>query len=147
MTALAAERNTLEMAVIGQEIAFRNFPMTAAVKIFKGSLVVLDASGNAKPGVTALSLTPVGRAEQTQDNTAGGAGALTINVQPGVFKFVNLGTDLIAQANVGTNCFVTDDQTVSATSATNTKSVAGRVVQVDTDGVWVAVGLSALFGT
>ncbi len=147
MTALAAERNTPEMGVAGQDIAFRNFPMTASVKIWKGALVVLDASGDAKPGVTALSLTAVGRAEQTQDNTSGGAGALTVNVQPGVFKFANLGTDLVAQANVGTNCFITDDQTVSATSATNTKSVAGRVIQVDSDGVWVAVGLSAIFGT
>lgn len=147
MTALAAERSTPEMAVSAAVHPMRNLPMTASVKIWKGALVVIDSGGDAKPGVTATGLTAAGRAEQTVDNSSGGAGAQTVNVKPGVFKYGNLGTDLVAQANVGTDCYVTDDQTVSATSATNTKSVAGRVIQVDTDGVWVAVGLAAIYGT
>jgi hypothetical protein len=49
--------------------------------------------------------------------------------------------DLIAQADVGTDCYIVDDQTVAKTSGTNTRSVAGKVQEVDAAlGVRVKVG-------
>ena len=65
MTALAADRNTPE-----REARVYVDPMAASVKVFAGSLGVLDASGNAKPGVTGTGLIARGRVEETVDNTS-----------------------------------------------------------------------------
>lgn len=45
------------------------------------------------------------------------------------------------EANVGTDCYILDDQTVSKTNQAGTLSRAGKVVAVDTLGVWVRIGL------
>ena len=44
----------------------------------------------------------------------------------------------MTQASLGKSCYIEDDQTVSKTSANGTRSPAGIVIGVDTDGVWVA---------
>ena len=43
----------------------------------------------------------------------------------------------IAAADIGNNCYVVDDQTVAKTNGTNSRSVAGKVHDVDAIGVWV----------
>ena len=64
MTALAADRDTpLRKA---QDFFYS---MADNVKIYAGSLVVLDTAGNAKPGVSGTGLVAVGRAKTTIDNT------------------------------------------------------------------------------
>ena len=45
--------------------------------------------------------------------------------------------DAITLADIGADCYIVDDQTVAKTSATNTRSVAGKVFDVDAEGVWV----------
>ena len=57
-----------------------------------GTIVAIDA-GYAAPGATATGKIAAGLADETVDNTAGSAGALTIRVKPGIFKFVNLAGD------------------------------------------------------
>lgn len=136
MAALTAARNTKERA--GEVF---DFLVAASAKIHQGSLVALSG-GYAAPGATATGRIAVGRAEQTADNTAGAAGAIAVPVKRGTFKFGNSSAgDLIAQANVGADCYIVDDQTVALTSASNTRSVAGKIVGVDSDGVWVQIGL------
>ena len=55
---------------------------------------------------------------------------------------LNTGADLITQANVGSDCYIVDNQTVAATSGTGTRSRAGKVYAIDPSGtVWVQVGL------
>lgn len=116
-------------------------PVKASVKIWAGSLVVIDA-GYAKPAVTATGLLVAGAAEATVDNSTGADGAKVIAVRRGPFKFKNSGSgDLIAQADVGKLCYVVDDQTVALTSDTGARSPAGMIMQVDTDGVFVEVGV------
>jgi len=62
-------------------------------------------------------------------------------VRPGVFKFANSANgDLIAQANVCADCYIVDDNTVALTDGGGTRSRAGKIVGVDSDGVWVVVG-------
>ena len=56
--ALAADRNTKEAA--GQVFSG---PMAAAVLCYAGALLVRDASGNIKPGVTGTGLVVAGRCE------------------------------------------------------------------------------------
>lgn len=136
MSALSAARNTPE-----RQGDILGFPVGAAKTVYQGSLVVLDA-GYAEPGNTATGLVAVGRAESTVDNAAGSAGDLSVPVRRGVFKFANSASaDLIAQADVGADCYIVDDQTVAKTHGTNTRSRAGVIVAVDSDGVWVQVGL------
>ena len=69
MTALTADRNTPRRV---NEVF--EAPVAAAVKIFAGALVALDASGDAIPGAVSTTITGFGRAEETVDNTAGAAG-------------------------------------------------------------------------
>lgn len=134
--ALTSERLTPEMGQVTQ-----GFPVAAAAKCIKGGLIVLD-SGYAKPGETATDLIAVGRCEETVDNTLGDAGDKTVTVKRGIFRYANSAdTDEITQAEVETDCYIVDDETVAKTSGSDTRSVAGKVKAVDALGVFVAVGL------
>lgn len=136
MTALAAERNTKER--IGDVF---DLPVKANTKCYLGGLAVIDA-GYAAPGRTATTLVAAGRFEESVDNTGGAAGDKKVRVKRGIYKFANSAAgDLIAQADVGADCYIVDDQTVAKTNGTNTRSRAGRIVAVDSDGVWVQIGL------
>jgi hypothetical protein len=74
------------------------------------------------------------------DNRTGAAGDVDVLVRRGKsWCFANFGGDAVTQALVGKNCYVADSQTVAATSNTNARPVAGKVMAVDTDGVWVLI--------
>ena len=63
-----------------------------------------------------------------------------MRVRRGVFQFQNSSAgDLIALANLGADCYIVDDQTVALTNGTNTRSVAGKIRDVDAGGVWVEI--------
>ena len=134
MAALTADRNTpsKDGEVIPVAVA-------ANAVIHAGALVVANASGYAAPGSTATTLTYLGRADEAVDNTGGANGAKTIRVRRKVaFKFANSAGDAVTQASLGKTCYIVDDQTVSATNAGgNTQSAAGKVVGVESDGIWV----------
>lgn len=117
----------------------RNYPLAAATVIFLGTMVALNAAGNAVPASDTAALRVVGLAEATVDNTAGAAGDLTIDVKRGTFKLENSAAQPLVAASKEKLCFVEDDQIVALTS-TNL-IVAGRVVEIDPDlGVWVEIG-------
>lgn len=143
MTALSAARNTKVMAG-GPNPELLSLPVKANTKIHAGSLVVIDA-GYAAPGRTATGLITLGRAEETVDNTGGNAGDKRVSVRQGVFNFTNSAdADAIAQAQVGGMSYIVDDQTVAKTDGSGARSAAGRIVQVDSDGVWVELGLGGI---
>ncbi|MDI1278066.1 hypothetical protein [Methylobacter sp.] len=136
MTALTASRNTLERA--GE---VRGYPVKASTACYMGGLAVLNA-GYAAPGTTATGLIAIGLFEEDADNSAGAAGAITVRVKQGVFLFNNSAAgDAIAQADVGADCYIVDDNTVAKTTATGTRSRAGIIAAVETAGVWVQLGL------
>ncbi|WP_439861622.1 hypothetical protein [Pseudomonas sp. MBLB4136] len=131
MTALTRDRNTpLKNAeVIG-------VPAAANAVIHAGAIVVANATGFAAPGSTATTLTYLGRAEESVDNTGGANGAATVLVRRlNAFKWANDGS--ITQAHQGKTAYIVDDQTLAATDGTGTRSAAGRIVGIDTDGVWI----------
>jgi len=135
MTALTAPRTTPRRV-----IDVRVLPVAANAKILQGALVgLIAASGLATKGVTATTLRGVGVAEATVDNTGGADGALTISVRRGAWLMANsASTDQITRADIGTSCYIVDDQTVAKTSGSATRSVAGTVADVDASGgVWV----------
>lgn len=111
------------------------FPVAAATLLYAGALACTDANGRLVTGSDTAGLKTAGRVEATVDNSAGGAGALSAEVKRGVFKFDNSATNPIAQADVGKDAYIEDDATVAKTTVN--KIVAGRIVAVDADGVWV----------
>ena len=131
MAALTHDRNTPE-----REGEILVLPMAASATIFAGSLVVINATGYAAPGSTAATLRAAGRAEEYRVNS-GGDGEATIKVRRGTFKFANAEADPV-KALLST-CYIVDDQTVAATNGTNTRSAAGKVLEIETDGVWVEI--------
>ncbi|MGE4296943.1 MAG: hypothetical protein AB7E47_02845 [Desulfovibrionaceae bacterium] len=131
--ALSKDRNTPY-----KDAEIISAPVAADAKIYAGALVVANATGYAEPGSTATTLTYLGRAEEQVDNTDGADGAKSVLVRRGkAFKFLNSGTDAVTQASLGKACYIVDDQTVAATSGTSTRSQAGIVLGVESDGVWV----------
>lgn len=134
MTALAKPRGTLE-----RQGGWNVDPVAANVKIWQGSLVVLDADGNAKPGVTATGLKARGRADGSIDNTGGAAGDVVISTKRGVFCWANSADDPVNRTHIGQTVYIQDDQTVAATNGTNTRSAAGICRDLTSEGVWVEI--------
>lgn len=132
MTALSADRDTLERN--GSKLSL---PVAASVTCYAGGLAARDANGRATPGATATTLRGVGRfAERVTNGTT--AGAVNVEIEKGIFRFGNSAdTDAISTANIGADCYIVDDQTVALTSGTSTRSVAGKIFDVDASGVWV----------
>lgn len=132
--ALAAPRNTPR-----REPGVESHPVKGATKIYAGGLVCLDASGWAVPGAAATTLIAVGRAEETVDNT-GANGAKNVETRRGTFQFKNSTSgDLITRAEIGDNCYVVDDETVAKTDGSSARSIAGKIRDVDAQGVWVEI--------
>lgn len=131
MTSLTENRSTLQKAP-----GDRSGLLGASQAIFAGALLMRNASGHIIEGATATGSFGVGRAEAAVTSTTAG-----VTVQPfreGIFRYANsTAGDLIATADIGTVCYIVDDQTVAKTSGTNTRSPAGIVEDVDANGVWV----------
>ena len=109
-------------------------------RIFAGAMVALNAGGYAIPAADSASLNVIGRAEKTVDNRvnatgAGDSGTFNVSVRRGVFRWVN--GDTFTDADIGELAFVEDDQTVQKAAAASADIIAGVVVDVDSDGVWV----------
>lgn len=133
MAALTTDRNTpmRDGGIISLGVA-------ASKNIYAGALVARDSSGYATPGAEATGLLGVGRAEARADNSAGSDGDVNVEVRKGVFRFANSsGGDQVTAADIGADCYVADDQTVAKTDGAGARSVAGKVFDVDSGGVWV----------
>lgn len=135
MTALVQDRKTPE-----RESKDFEFPVAASTKLFAGSLVCINSSGLATKGAVSTTLKAVGVATEAADNSAGAASAIRVKTRRGTFRFANsTAGDLIALADVGSDCYIVDDQTVAKTNGTSTRSVAGKIRDVDSIGVWVEI--------
>lgn len=134
MVALTAGRGTPKRE--GRDLAD---PVKAATTIYQGGIVCLDASGWAVPGSTSTTLKPRGLAKATVANP-GANGAETVESETGTFRFVNSSAgDAIARADIGADAYIVDDQTVAKTSGGSTRSILGKIVDVDAQGVWVRI--------
>lgn len=134
MTALSAPRPVTERSGLASTV-----PVAAATTLWQGGIVVMEG-GVAKPGKTATGLVVLGITEETVDNAAGAAGAKSVTARRGCFRFVNLAADPVTAADVGQDVWLVDDQTIAKTSGTSTRSVAGKLIDVDAVGAWVRLG-------
>jgi hypothetical protein len=134
MTALTAARSLAERSGLTSTP-----PVAASTIIYQGAIVVMEG-GVAKPGKTATGLVVIGVAEETVDNSGGAAGAKKATVRRGCYPFANLGADPVTAADIYQDVYLVDDQTIARTSGTSTRSVAGKLIDVDAVGAWVRIG-------
>lgn len=132
MTALSAARVTRSKRIDGR----RNYPL-AAVKAYAGSLIMLNSAGFATPAAAVASnKNCVGVAESTVDNSGGSAGDKSIVVLEGIFNFA---ATTIAQSNLGSFAFASDDQTVDETQGTNYPRAGIIEEYVSASEAWIEV--------
>ena len=125
MAALTANRNTKRRD--GELFGFE-----AAKTIYAGALVAINADGKAVPA-TATGTVCAGVA---QHQTAAGEPVL---VRRGVFGLADAADDAaLTRADIGSTVYVADDQTVKKKNS-GTDAVAGIVMDVDAEGVWVKI--------
>lgn len=147
MSALTAGRNTKQLGVVKAVLDDLDLPQAATKIIYEGALVCVNSAGYVEPATSATAKTCAGVAmlnpnTGSSDSTGFSNGDKRIRVRQGIFRFANSSSgDLIAQADVGKYCWMVDDQTVAKTSNSSARSKAGIIIDVDSSGVWVAVGL------
>ena len=122
MTALTDNKEVIEKGR-----ALLRYPVVASDIIYKGAIVKINAAGYLAPMAAEAGAFMAGMAYEKADNSAGSAGDIECKVQrEGVFEMVSSG---LAQADVGSIVYASDDQTVSTTQGTNEIAV-GKIVEV-----------------
>lgn len=117
--------------------------VAAGVELTRGYLVAIDEDGYANHVMETQPTSIIaGRCEETVDNGAGIAGAVSVVVRPGVYRWNNSATAPVGQGHVGHLCYAEDDETVANTPGDPAMlAAAGTVLAVDVQGVWVKTGL------
>jgi hypothetical protein len=139
----AATKPRTITAQLGYEVlpAKLRVPLKANTVAVAGTMAAIDSSGYGVAVTEATGLTVLGVWEQSADNTGGASGDKVVEVRRGAFKFANSASgDLITQAEFTKQVYAADNQTVAKTSNSSARSVAGRVIQVEDDGVIVQFG-------
>ena len=125
MTALAASRRTTPEVLNSVELKGKT------EQVYKGGTACLDTStGLVAKAFASTTLIPIGTFADDQNTPAGGSVTVKLFKElRGIWR-ANDGT--VVAGTVGSLCYLLDDQTVSNSDATNTLSVAGRVLKIDT---------------
>ena len=133
MTALAADANRKTRGNAGRQTGYL---MAASQTIYKGALVMINASGLAVPATDAAAGIVVGVADEQVVSAA--SGSYWIKVRSGeAFLFA---ASSITQAMVGTAMYVVDDNTVDdAAGPTNDRPVGILEEFVSTTQGWVFI--------
>lgn len=115
-------------------------PIAASTEIFGGHIVAGNTAGFAVLATAVATQVTLGVSDGYADNSVGTAGDAVALVRRGKsWFFANLGGDAVTQADIGKECFVADSQTVAKTSNSDVRPVAGKVLGVESAGVWVLI--------
>lgn len=127
MTALAQERQGSR-----ERWTYKQFTLASGNKAWKGGIACLDLStGKVEPGHAETDLLLLGQFAETVD-AAGGDKLVNVNLwrEIDVIWYANApGGDAVVATDIGSLCYVFDDQTVTKTATG--RSVAGRVWAID----------------
>lgn len=115
----------------------RAYPVAAATSLHVNAIAVL-AAGLAVGLADAIGTEKCAGVVTFAVNNSGANGAVRVEVEAGEHKFAT--TDIVA-ADVGVNAYFVDDHTVSKSHDTNSRPLAGKIIQIDDDGVWVELGV------
>lgn len=137
MAATTVDRDTKEME---SPFAFYHSVLgTDSTQYLKGELVGIDLdTGKLVKAVAGdLTIQVIGRCEENY--LTGSSNTRKIRVKSGIFNYASGATfEAIVVADRGQVCYVLDNQTVGLSGATGANALAGRIYDVDSDGVWVA---------
>lgn len=101
--------------------------------IYSGCLVNVTSNGEAVDAADSTNHTAcVGVALEAVDNSDDGE---TVNVTRGPVRLANGAA--FTNADIGDLCYVEDNQTVTTASEATADIPVGRIILVDSDGVWV----------
>lgn len=114
-------------------------PIAATKVLYTGGLVALNATGFAVPA-TAAGNNVVGVNECDAGTTDSADGDFQASLRRDVFAFNNSATSVIARTDIGAPAYVEDDNTVAKAG----DAVAGVIVDITDEGVWVDVGRYAV---
>jgi len=106
------------------------YTVNSSATLYVGAMANMNSSGELVDAGDTASQVCVGNV-QFYDSTTKKA-----IVRRGIFKYLINSTNL-TDADVGTNATVKDNQTLSKASVTTNDVSAGRIVKVESDGVWV----------
>ena len=99
-----------------------------------GQMIAVDTSA-----ATAFAATASATRTVVGVNSEAAAISTSIGVVGGIWRFDNLTSTDITQADIGKLAYVSDSTTVTRES---TVAIAGTVIDVDTNGVWIDVGVN-----
>jgi len=104
--------------------------------VYVGNMIAVDSSGLAVLASDTASLKVIGRCQATSDNTgAEYAATRTVEVKRGVFQWDNDGT--FTAVHIGDLAYVSDESAVTTAALASHDIIAGLIVDLDDDGVWV----------
>lgn len=120
------------------------FPIHSGSTVYKGGMVQLfddgvapvTSDGGRAVGVVAQVLTDLVHRQSLPPLVVQREAMIRYN---GMFLFDNSSINSISEVMIGSNCYIEDDHTV----ANNGTAVAGKVMQIASDGVWVLINESA----
>jgi hypothetical protein len=117
------------------------YGVAAADVIQNGVMQTLDSSDRPKnPGSTSERV--IGVAAERYDNSAGANDAIKANFRRGPHKFALHATNPPVAGDVGKMGYASDNQTISKDAGDG--SLAGEILLVESDGVWVNIGYAPL---
>lgn len=136
MTALAAGAQRQNLS----DPKFNFAPQKGSTIVYQGALVMIDTSGYLRPAAASVAgaycvgfAVPRHFDLDRYDATGMADGALTVQFEEGDAGFQNDGgSPILATTQPGTVLYAVDDQTVSLSSSSGTRPVAGRLVRLDT---------------
>ena len=103
-------------------------PVKAAKTIYKGTIVCVDATGYALPGADTAGLIFMGLALEDCDNSAGSSGDKDVLIVTSGLITMSY-TGAITQADMGSNCTISDDNNVADAGATTNDIVVGKLIR------------------
>lgn len=122
---------THERATVVERWTRKQFALAVGNKAWKGGKAVLDLStGKVEPGHAETDLLDIGRFAETVDATSVEKLVdVHFNREIQLERWANSGTNPMLAADIGSLCYIEDDQTV--TKSPTSASIAGRVWDVD----------------
>ncbi|TQF69555.1 hypothetical protein [Pseudoalteromonas luteoviolacea] len=124
-------------AIATRDGRFRGYPLAGGEKLTANKPAILSNGLLVSVGAVGVC---AGVMRETVDNSQGVDKAIRGSVEIGEHMFPNSGD--INETNVGQTAFFVDaTSNLSIDSATNTRSTAGTITEVDSRGVWVNLGV------
>jgi hypothetical protein len=129
-----------------KELSFRGEPSITLYKagvdiLYKGSFIMIDATGYAVAGADTASCRYVGICVEQCDNSGGSAGDIEVKVETGAMgREAKVALTSVDQADVGTHLVISDDQTLADLGSATNDVIAGKLIEYisATEG-WVSV--------